>query len=51
MRRLENVHPDDESVLEPVAMADARVGDEIAGAGVANYLMDIDGDVAHPAAG
>jgi hypothetical protein len=46
MRRFENVHPNDQSVLEPVAVADAGIGDQIAGAGVVDYLMDIDGDTA-----
>src|SRR5215211_81607 len=46
VRRFENVHPDDQSVLEPVAVANAGIGDEIPGAGVVDHLMDIDGDAA-----
>jgi hypothetical protein len=46
VRRFENVHPDDQSVLEPVAVSNAGIGDEIAGAGVVDHLMHTDGDAA-----
>lgn len=41
---LDNVHADDQPVLEAVAVADMGVGDEPAGACLMNHLMNIDGD-------
>ena len=37
-------HPDDEPVLKPIAVTNAGVGDELAGARVVDYLMDVDRD-------
>src|SRR5215216_3051114 len=34
VRRFQNVHPDDQPILEPIAVANARIGDELAGARV-----------------
>ena len=45
-RRFENVHPDDQSTLEAIAVANAGVGDELSGARVVHDLMDIDRDAA-----
>jgi hypothetical protein len=45
-RRFENVHPDDQSILEAIAVANAGVGDELSGARVVDDLMDIDRDPA-----
>jgi hypothetical protein len=45
-RRLQNVHPHDQSGLEPVTVAELGVGDELARAGVVDHLMDIDRDPA-----
>ena len=45
-RRFENVHPDDQSIFEAIAVANAGVGDELSGARVVHDLMDIDRDAA-----
>jgi hypothetical protein len=42
--RFQDVHPDDQPVLEPIAVANTRIGDEFAGACVVDYLMDVDCD-------
>jgi hypothetical protein len=44
--RFKDVHAHDESILEAIAVANARVGDQLARARVANYLMDIDRNAA-----
>jgi hypothetical protein len=44
--RFENVHPDDQPVLEAIMVANPGVRDELAGARIADYLMHIDGDAA-----
>jgi hypothetical protein len=44
--RFKDVHAHDESILEAIAVANARVGDELARARVADYLMDIDRNAA-----
>ena len=44
--RLDHVHPHNRPVLEPPAVDDARVGDELARAGVVDDLMDVDDDAA-----
>jgi hypothetical protein len=38
-RRLENFHPDDQSINEPVAVEHVGIGDQIAGARVVYHLM------------
>ena len=44
--RVKDVHAHDESILEAIAVANARVGDELARTRVADYLMDIDRNAA-----
>jgi hypothetical protein len=43
-RRFEDVHPDDQAILEAIVVANAGVGDELSGARVVDDLMDIDRD-------
>jgi hypothetical protein len=40
--RFQNVHPNDQSILEATAVANARVGDELSGSRIVDHLMDID---------
>jgi hypothetical protein len=44
--RFNDVHAHDESILEAIVVANARVGDELARTRVADYLMDIDRNAA-----
>lgn len=41
-----DVRPNHEAACEPVAMTDAEVGETCACLGVADHLVDIDGDAA-----
>jgi hypothetical protein len=42
--RLQHVHPYDQAILEPIPVANARIGDQLTGARVVDHLMDIDRD-------
>src|SRR4029453_12579144 len=46
VRRFEYVHATDQSPLEPIPVADAGVGDELACAGIVDHLVNIDRDAA-----
>ena len=41
---LQDIHAHDQSALEPISMADLGVGEELAGLGVVNDLVDADRD-------
>jgi hypothetical protein len=45
-RDFENVHPDDQSILEAIAVANPGVRDELSGARIVDQLMDLDRDAA-----
>jgi ketosteroid isomerase-like protein len=44
LRRFKNVHADDQALLEPIAVENPRIGDELARVRVVDPLVDIDRD-------
>src|SRR5215210_2501631 len=44
VRRFENVHPDDQTILKAIAVANAGVRDELTGVCVVDHPVDVDRD-------